>query len=246
MHAVVGAGFRLDHDAKDGVGGDNFRAFSRDQVTVAALGVEKNQGLFDLRILAERSGITAGQFLPSLLLGKRRRWRFLDVSRGLLLGKVGRVVLVLGADGGLGLHVGVGLAGLAVLRVGQSPEDASDGVGGVPLRKLAGRNAGVAVLVVSVIESGSADAHADVGGAVTGMSGREDATLRAKYDQRLPVGHVVAGEVGRGILLGELELAAMQFLLHGCEQEIVGRGEWLLGVQRFLAKDGKQRQEDDD
>ena len=169
LHAIVGEGFGLDHDAEDGIGGDDLRAFGRNQVTVVPLGVKKNHGLFDLGILAEGSGIAAGEFFPGLLLGKRRRGSFLDVSRGLLLGEVGRVVLVLGADSGLGLHVGIGLARLAVLLVGQLPEDAGDSVGVVPLRKLARSNAREAFLVVGVIESGSADAHADVGGAVAGV-----------------------------------------------------------------------------
>ena len=99
-----------------------------------------------------------------------------------------------------------------------------------------------AFLVVGVIESGSADAHADVGGAVAGTGGGEDATLGAEDDQRFAIGHVVAGEVGGGILLGKFGLAAMQLLFHGGEEEIVGRSgrQAVCGVQRFLTKDGNQ------
>ena len=242
LHAIVGAGFGLDHDAEDGIGGDDLCAFGRDQVIVALLGIKKNQGLFDLRIPAEGSGIAAGEFFPSLLVGKRGRRSLIRVSGWLLLREVGRIVFVLGADGGLGLNVGVGLARLAVLLIGQLPKHAGDGVGVVPLRKFAGGNTGEAFLVVRVIKSGSADAHADVRGTVAGAGRGEDATLGAEDDQRFAVGHVVAGEIGGGVLLGKLGPAAMQLLFHGGEEEIVGRlsVDRLLGVQRFLTKDGSQ------
>ncbi len=136
------------------------------------------------------------------------------------------------------------MARLAVLLVGQLPEDAGDGVGVVALRKLAGGNAGDAFLVVGVIERRSADAHADVGGAVADASRGEDGTLGAEDDQRFAVGHVVAGEVGGGILLGELGLAAMQFLFHGGEEQIVGCVERRLGAQRFLPKQDDQDQQE--
>ena len=207
---------------------------------MALLGVKKNQRLFDLGVAAEGSGIAAGQFFPRFLLGKRNRRSVIRVSGWLLLGEVGRIVFVLGADGGLGLNVGKGLARLAVLLVGQLPKHAGDGVGIVPLRKFAGGNAGEAFLVVGVIESGSADPHADVGGTVAGPSRSEDATLGTEDDQRFAVGHVVAREIRRWILLGKLGLAAMQLLFHGSEEEIVGCLQRLFGMQRFLTKEGNQ------
>src|ERR1039458_2071724 len=42
----------LDHDAEDGVGGDDLRAFGRDQVTVAPHGGKKDHGFFDLWVAA--------------------------------------------------------------------------------------------------------------------------------------------------------------------------------------------------
>ena len=63
--------------------------------------------------------------------------------------------------------------------------------------------------------------------------------MGAEDGQRFAIGHVVAGKVGSRVLLGEFSLAAMQLLLHGGEENIVGGG---LGAERFLAKQGNQKQ----
>src|SRR5258706_567371 len=106
----------------------------------------------------------------TVLLGERNRRSFIRINGWLLLREVGRVVFVLGADGGLRLNVGERLARLAVLLVGQFPEDAGDSVGVVTLRKLAGGNAGEPLLFVGVIEVWGADPHADVSGTMSGAS----------------------------------------------------------------------------
>lgn len=127
-HAIVGEDLAFDKDAEDGVGGDDVCAFGGDEITATGGGGEIDERFLNL-VAAKGGGVAAGEIFPSLLVGEGGGSGLLDIRGRLFDGEVGGLVFIFGADGSFGFDVGIGLAGLAVLLVGETPESAGDGVG---------------------------------------------------------------------------------------------------------------------
>lgn len=141
------------------------------------------------------------------------------ILRG-FLGEVGRFVFFFGLDCFVGLDAKEGGGGLLVFAVGELPEDTVDGDGVVVERQRAGGDAGMAAFTVSIVESGSADAHDNVCNAAVKAVGDEDAAVSTDDGVSVHVGGGVAEVVGRGIGFGEGFGGAVEFALHGVEEDV--------------------------
>ena len=165
-------------------------------------------------------GVFTRQFFQRALIRSRGHVFVVGVRRRLFLGEIRGRVFFLCVDLRVGLHVRIGLRGLAVFLVRKPPEFARDGVAVVFERQGAGNARRLTVLRVRIIELRAADPHGHVGGASTRLDRTHERPLAADDHGDPLVVHGITHEVGRRIELAQVRLRALHFVLHGRKQHV--------------------------
>src|ERR1700691_126581 len=202
FHAIVGAGFGLNDQARDGAGTNQGAAFAGGQVGAIGGDIKGDVGGIDLRIFQEAGGNVSGAGFPDLLVGGRMQGNQIQMILRSFAGEIGRFILLFGAHRVAGFHFQKCGGGLLVFTIGKLPEDAGDGVRVIIQREQAGSDPGSTALAVRVVERDRAYAHHDVCLAAVHAGGIDDAAVGGGYRGFVGVGYSVAHVVGCGVGLG--------------------------------------------
>ena len=221
LHAVFGAGLRLDDYADYRVRRHHAAAFAGDKALQRFVSGHHDAGRIDIGILREGRGEAAHKSLHRLLLRGGRHFLVIGVGLRGFLAEIRRQVVFLGIHLRFGLHIQKCVGGPAVLAEGHPPERVGNRPGIVIERQGIGIDRRGPVLAMRVVQRRSADPHDDVRHPLAAGRAGDQAAIDADGHGFLLVVHRVADEVGGRGQLAQLCLGALQLLVHAGENNVV-------------------------
>ena len=221
LHAVLGARLRLHHQARGGSGRNERGAFIRHHTRIGIRNLENHRSEINLGISAEgrRQALDFG--FPRRVV-ERRGGGFNDMSFRFFLGEIGRFVLFLGADSGVGANVHESGNSALVFAIGELPQYARNSVLIIAEREAPGSDAARTALAVGVVEFRGAYTHGDVGKTALCRGVAEQAAEGSCENDEILIVDRVTQVVGGLLGFAEFGDGARKLGLHSLQDGIVG------------------------